>query len=71
MKHVLGFSDSFVSCYKDDMAFFQIEFHVQIYVPSRHANRLYDVYKRFFRRKTFGMSQQELRHYMAQATELV
>ena len=32
MKHVLGFiNDSFVSCYKNDMAFFQIEFHVPIF----------------------------------------
>ena len=34
MKHVLVFiNDSFVSCYKNDMALFQIEFHVQIVCP--------------------------------------
>ena len=26
MKHVLDFCDSFVSCYRDDMALIQIEF---------------------------------------------
>ena len=31
MKHVLGFNDSFVSCYSDDMALFKIEFHVPFF----------------------------------------
>ena len=30
MKHVLGFNDSLVSCYRANMALFQIEFHVPI-----------------------------------------
>ena len=33
MKHVLGFNDSFVSCYRDNMALYQIEFHVPIFCP--------------------------------------
>ena len=33
MKHVLGFNDSCVSCYRDDMALFQIEFHVHFFGP--------------------------------------
>ena len=27
MENVLGFSDSFISCYRDDMALFKIEAH--------------------------------------------
>ena len=33
MKHVLGFNDSFVSCYRNDMALFQIEFNVPVFCP--------------------------------------
>ena len=33
MKHMLGFNDSFVSCYRNDMARFQIKFHVPIFCP--------------------------------------
>ena len=31
MKHVLGFGDSFISCYRDDMALFKIEFHIPVF----------------------------------------
>ena len=30
---VLGFSDSFISCYRDDMALFKIEFHFPFFCP--------------------------------------
>ena len=31
MEHVLGFIDSFISCYRDDMALFKIEFHFHFF----------------------------------------
>ena len=33
MKLVLGINDSFVSCYMNDMALFQIEFHIPVVCP--------------------------------------
>ena len=33
MEHVLGFNDSFISCCRDDMALFKIEFHFPFFCP--------------------------------------
>ena len=32
MELVLGFNDSFISCYRDDMTPFKIEFHIPFFL---------------------------------------